>query len=250
MARLLRSKAKKKNLLVQDPELLQQRREEVARVALDLFLKEGFHRTGIRDIARRAAISVGAVFTYFRDKEDLLFYLLSRGQLEGEKRLLEALRQKIEEAGRNGADPERMLGEILETFLRAVDELRPFILLAYQETKSLNAEARRALMARERNIQALLAEAIRYGIERGSFAPGEVELKAHSIMVLGHAWAVRRWAFVGLAENVEEYLRFLQPCVLNLLRGGSPKRTSALKKEKSKKEVLYDSPGSDWSCGD
>ena len=95
--------------------------------------------------------------------------------------------------------------------------MRRFILLAYQETKSLNTETRQALIAREKRLQALIGEAIRYGVERGRFAPDSIGLKAHNLMVLAHAWAVRHWAFAGEMESIEEYLAFLQPLVLAML---------------------------------
>jgi hypothetical protein len=102
--------------------------------------------------------------------------------------------------------------------MRSVDAMRRFILLAYQETKSLNTETRRALIERERRLQVLLGEAIRYGAEQGRFAPDNIELKAHNIVVLGHAWATRHWAFAGEVESIEEYIAFLQPLLLAMLK--------------------------------
>jgi TetR/AcrR family transcriptional regulator, cholesterol catabolism regulator len=106
---------------------------------------------------------------------------------------------------------------VFATFLQSVDAMRRFILLAYQETKSLNTETRRALIAREQHLQALLGEAIRYGAEQGRFSSDAIELKAHNIMMLAHAWAIRHWAFVGKVASIGEYIEFLQPLVLAML---------------------------------
>jgi AcrR family transcriptional regulator len=217
MARKILRTAKKPNFLIRDRDLLRQKREAVAEAAFELFLKEGFHRTTTRDIARRAGISAGAPFTYFKDKEDILFYIVSKEQDRSGEQLLSALSQQIAEATHTDADPEEVFRNVLATYLRGVDEIRRFILLAYQETKSLNTETRQALIAREKRLQALIGEAIRYGVERGRFAPDNVELKAHNIMVLAHAWAVRHWAFAGEMESIEEYIAFLQPLVLAML---------------------------------
>lgn len=217
MAHRILRPGKKSNLLVRDGEVLQQKRKAVAEAAFELFLKEGFHRTTTRDIARRAGMSAGAPFTYFKDKEDILFHIVSKEQDLAEEQLVSVLSRQITEATRTGADPEEVFKTVLATFLRAIDEMRRFILLAYQETKSLNTEARQALIAREKRIQALLGEAIRYGAERGRFAPDNIALKAHSIMVLAHAWATRRWAFVGELDSIEDYIAFLLPLVLAML---------------------------------
>ncbi|MEW6298114.1 MAG: TetR/AcrR family transcriptional regulator [Thermodesulfobacteriota bacterium] len=224
MTRRILRPAKKTTTLIRDPELLRQKREAIADAAFELFLKEGFHRTTTRDIARRAGISAGAPFTYFKDKEDILFYIVSKEQHRAEEQLVEVLSRQIAEATRTGADPEEVLKTVLATFLRAVDEMRRFILLAYQETKSLNTEARQALIAREKRLQAIIGEAIRYGAECGRFAPDNIPLKAHSIMVLAHAWAVRRWAFVGELESIEDYIAFLLPQVLAMVERGAGAR--------------------------
>ncbi len=236
MARKILRPTKKPSFLIRDRDLLQQKREAVAEAAFELFLKEGFHRTTTRDIARRAGVSAGAPFTYFKDKEEILFYIVSKEQERAEEQLVGVLSQQIVEATRTGTDPEEVLKNVLATFLRAIDEMRRFILLAYQETKSLNVEARQALIAREQRLQALLSEAIRYGAERGRFAPDDIELKAHNIMVLGHAWATRHWAFAGVMESIEHYLAFLQPLVLAMLETGAAVETP--KKERRRPAVI------------
>jgi len=228
MARKILRQAKKPNFLIRDQDLLQQKREAVAEAAFALFLKEGFHRTTTRDIARRAGVSAGAPFTYFKDKEDILFHIVSKEQDLAGEQLVAALSRQIAEAARTDADPEEVFTSVFATFLHAVDAMRRFILLAYQETKSLNTETRQALMARERRLQVLIGEAIRYGAEQGRFASDNIALKAHNIIVLAHAWATRHWAFAGEIESIEEYIAFLQPLVLAMLET-KPEREKANK---------------------
>jgi TetR/AcrR family transcriptional regulator, cholesterol catabolism regulator len=217
VSRLLRVDTRKTNILVRDQEILRQKREELAEVAFDLFLDRGFHRTGVREIAAAAGLSVGAVFTYFTDKEEILAHIFFEQLERVEKELLGTLRSMIGERTSAGDDPEAVFDTVFAQFLRAVDALSRFILLAYQETKSLSAVARKALIAREKRVQGLLGEAISYGAERGRFAADNIDLKAHNIMVLGHAWATRHWRFAGVMKSVEDYREFLQPLVYSML---------------------------------
>ena len=106
MARKILRPAKKPNFLIRDRDRLQQKREAVAEAAFELFLKEGFHRTTTRDIAQRAGVSAGAPFTYFKDKENILFHIVSKEQDRAGDQLLSALSQQIAEATHTGADPE------------------------------------------------------------------------------------------------------------------------------------------------
>ena len=49
----------------------QQTRAEIVLVAHDLFLQQGFHGTSMRQIARRAGITLSAIYNHFASKEDL-----------------------------------------------------------------------------------------------------------------------------------------------------------------------------------
>lgn len=92
MARRILRTGKKNSALIRDPALLQLKQEEIANVALDLFLKDGFHGTTTRNIARRAGVSAGGIFTYFRNKEQILLHIITREQERAETQLVDALR--------------------------------------------------------------------------------------------------------------------------------------------------------------
>ncbi len=48
------------------------RPEELVAAALELFVEQGFAGTRLRDVARRAGVSKGTVYLYFKSKEELL----------------------------------------------------------------------------------------------------------------------------------------------------------------------------------
>jgi AcrR family transcriptional regulator len=54
----------------------EQRYQTILRSAETLFAKEGYHKTSMEKIADTAEVSVGAVYFYFKNKEDLLVQLL------------------------------------------------------------------------------------------------------------------------------------------------------------------------------
>ena len=132
--------------------------------------------------------------------------------------MVEQLQAASDTATQTQADPEDVFCEVFTTFLRGVDQMRRFILLAYQETKSLNPATRQTLMEREQRLQAALGRVISHGVERGAFAPNDIELKAHNLMVLAHTWAVRHWAFQDKVDSIDDYIAFLLPQALALLR--------------------------------
>ena len=54
----------------------EQRYQTIFEAAENLFAKQGYHKTGMEQIADRAEVSVGTVYFYFKNKEDLLVHLI------------------------------------------------------------------------------------------------------------------------------------------------------------------------------
>ncbi|MDK2867787.1 MAG: hypothetical protein PWP51_1995 [Clostridiales bacterium] len=52
-------------------------RERIVDAALDEFVEKGFNNASMREIAQRAQITVGNIYRYFKNKEDLLKQSLS-----------------------------------------------------------------------------------------------------------------------------------------------------------------------------
>lgn len=57
-------------------------KEKIERAALRLFVRQGIHGTSIRDVAKLAGVSQGAMYNHYRSKEELAHELFSRGWSE------------------------------------------------------------------------------------------------------------------------------------------------------------------------
>lgn len=55
------------------------KKERVLTAATELFAERGFHRTEMDEIARRAGISKGSLYNYFKSKDDLFLYICNLG---------------------------------------------------------------------------------------------------------------------------------------------------------------------------
>ena len=53
-------------------------RAQILEAALELFSRQGYRGTSIRDISRAASVSTGSVYHHFHDKEELFDTLLSQ----------------------------------------------------------------------------------------------------------------------------------------------------------------------------
>ena len=59
------------------------RPDEVLDAALDLFIEKGFAATRVEDIAKRAGLSKGAIYLYFKSKIDIYMECIADGMLDG-----------------------------------------------------------------------------------------------------------------------------------------------------------------------
>jgi AcrR family transcriptional regulator len=73
------------------------RRRRIQRAARSVFAEKGYAKTSIEQIAREASLSVGAIYLYFRSKEDLYVSLL-----EETLELFDAELTQIRERGETG----------------------------------------------------------------------------------------------------------------------------------------------------
>jgi AcrR family transcriptional regulator len=65
----------------------------ILEAASEVFAERGYLRTTIREVARRAGISIGGIYIYFQNKEEL-YLELTRDQMETFRKGTEMLRDK------------------------------------------------------------------------------------------------------------------------------------------------------------
>ena len=173
---------------VKDKELIELRRMEIVKAAVDLFVQKGFHKTTVREIARKFGMSVGTLYEYIRTKEDILYLVCDY--------IHSSFGMRVRPALEITPDSVETLKGAIDTYYRMVDEMQDYLVFLYQETKSLSHDARKYIFKAEVEMTDIFEEIINRGIEDGSFNINKAEagLLAHNIMVLGQMWAFRRWA--------------------------------------------------------
>ncbi|ASS76315.1 TetR family transcriptional regulator [Tumebacillus algifaecis] len=173
---------------VSDPQLVEQRRRQIVQAAVDLFVEKGFHKTTTREIAKASGLGIGTLYEYVHSKEDVLYLVCAYIHGEMKRRLDEVL---------HGAEQGRELLVLsIRHFFACVDELQDYVLLIYQETKSLPAAQLKLVLRQETEITELFVDILERGRADGSLmlAPESVKLFAHNIVVLAQMWTFRRWA--------------------------------------------------------
>src|SRR5678816_489094 len=111
------------------PEYLETRRKEILDAAAACFTRRGFHQTTMQDICEESNLSPGAVYRYFRSKEEIIEAMCARGQTED----AELIREPITRGGTMDA-----LDEMAKIFLLNLQDREQCVLQV-----ELISEARR-----------------------------------------------------------------------------------------------------------
>jgi len=189
---------------VADPKLVEERREQIVKAATKLFSEQGYYLTTIQDIASEAGISVGLIYQYFKDKDDVLFLTL--------KLVLETYEKVIPAAIEGAEHPLERLCLAIGAYCRVVDRLRDATVLTYRSTKSLRADRRTFIKEGETRTNRLLEGCLRAAIAAGHVRPLNDSLLVYQYVLFSHAWALKQWALRGrysLEDYVEEGIKLL-----------------------------------------
>ena len=184
--------------IVEDPELVQRRRKEIVAAATELFSKQGFYRTTIKEIAALAGISSGLVYQYVREKDDVLLLVILD--------VVEAYAREIPSALVGVADPIERLLATIGAYCRVVDRRRAATVLAYRSTKSLSPDRRRLIQARELETNQLIAGAIADCIKGRLLRKINVDVLTYQIVLIAHGWALKSW-YLRSRLSIDQYIR-------------------------------------------
>lgn len=190
--------------LVTDSKLIEERRGQILRAAVKLFSQEGYYTTTIAQIAREAGVSIGLIYQYFGDKDDILFLSL--------KMVLETYEREIPLRLVGVKHPVERLCTAIWAYCAIVDRLREATILAYRSTKSLRADRRSLIKDEEIRSNRLLEGCLRECIDGGHMRAVDEYLLVYQYVMFCHAWALKNWAFQGKlspAEYVSEGIKLL-----------------------------------------
>lgn len=195
---------------IKNPELVERRRRQIAQAAVKLFIKNGFHKTTTRQIAQATGFSIGSLYEYVASKEDILYLVCDSIHTDVERLVVDTM----EKAG-HGRDA---LAEVIREYFLVCDRMSDFILLIYQETRSLPSQWQKRVLENELRITGLFVEVLARIAETGDLPnldEHSIELAAHNISVLGHMWTFRRW-FFGRHYTIEDYIKMQTDYILSM----------------------------------
>ncbi len=186
---------------IENPDRVEWRREQVVRAAIERFAINGYHATTIKEIAETAGVSAGLIYSYVKDKEDVLLLVF----MAAFRKYQEEIPLHLEGI----TDPLQRFCAAVRAYCECVGGNVGATVIAYQETKSLSPERRKIIQDLEIKTNELISEPLKECIKAGYFRSANVELVTFHLVLLAHGWALKNWFFreiISLNGYIEEGL--------------------------------------------
>jgi AcrR family transcriptional regulator len=175
---------------IKKPELVAKRREQIITAAMDLFRKQGYHATTMRQICEKSGVNRGSFYDYFGGKEDLLIYIYRH------------MMYRDGDLGQSFAKIDISKFKELKPFIKETVDAswtrnKDLIQLLYQESKMLDPETLRVTLRIASDYVKWFAESLRQGLKLPAVTE-ELEIMANAIVYLHAFISLRGWNMKNL----------------------------------------------------
>lgn len=175
--------------------------EKIFCATLRIANRKGFQTMSMRDLSRESGLSMGALYTYFSSKEDLLSMLQEQGRALVRQVLKDRMRAP-------GASRER-LGRAIRSHLYISEAMQPWFYFSYMETKNLSEPERGNAIRAELETEQLFADILAQGEREGVFQTRDHRLAAGALKALLQDWYLKRGKYARREVTVERYADFV-----------------------------------------
>ncbi|MEU5877813.1 TetR/AcrR family transcriptional regulator [Spirillospora sp. NPDC047279] len=182
----------------------QRTRREIVDSALQLFEREGFDRTTLKQIVVNANLTKGAFYHHFQSKEDLLWQI----QNEYLDTQIESARAVVEES----SDPVEQLRSLIGLSLAGVATYRAHVAIFYQERRHLTGDRLQSVTDKRDTLEAIFREAVQRGIDAGAFRR-EMSDRIITFGIFGMCASAFQWfnpdGSLGIDEVAEQFCELI-----------------------------------------
>ncbi len=175
--------------------------ERIFSATLKIGNKKGFQAMSMRDLGRETSLSMGALYSYFSSKEELLS-MLQHQRRTITKRILQ---EHIEKESEPGA---RLRVAIL-THLYLSEAMQPWFYFSYMEAKNLSKKEQALAVASELYTEKIFADILVQGQTNGSFSLRDPQLTASVIKAMVQDWYLKRSKYARRKISVDRYAQFI-----------------------------------------
>jgi AcrR family transcriptional regulator len=169
--------------------------------ALMLSNEKGFQSMSLRDLSRTSGLSMGALYSYFTSKDELLAML----QNQGRRLTRKVLTQQID----MNAEPDEMLRTAIRAHLYLTEVMQKWFYFFYMETKNLDKSQQKKSIESELETEQVFVDILDAGCRKQQFDLENSVLTASVIKSMLQDWYLKRWKYARRQISVDDYAEFL-----------------------------------------
>jgi TetR/AcrR family transcriptional regulator, cholesterol catabolism regulator len=163
--------------------------------------KKGFQSMTMRDLSREAGLSMGALYSYFLSKEDLLTMLQHQG-----RSITKTILEKQISLEKEPADK---LKTAIRIHLYLSEAMQPWFYFSYMEARNLSEQEQTRAIESELYTEKVFEKILYDGSKAGIFRTGYHQLTAGIIKAMLQDWYLKRWKYAKRNISVEQYAKHL-----------------------------------------
>jgi len=183
-----------------DETLVDERRKQIIKCASTLFLKKGYDRTNMRDLGKALGMTIGGLYHYIGSKDDILHLVLDFTKARN-RITFQRIHQRVSKLR-----PTEALQKSVQMYLESVDEYQDMYNFLNHVIVILAPADRRIIFSNQTSETVYFERLLAKGIQTGEFKIDDPVIIAHDIVVMGNAWANRRW-FLRKRYTLKQYTR-------------------------------------------
>ena len=206
-----------RELFHQNKHLIRIKKEQVAvpnlvRIidsTLRLANSKGFRAMTLRDLCADSGLSMGGLYAYIKNKDDLIHLIQSHGFILTRRTLL-----KYTECVR---DPYEKLYSAIKAHLYLSEIMRAWFYFSFMEAKSLPPEEKQGAVAIELEIENIFFGIVEDGIAKGAFRAVNARLLSSLIKAMLQDWYLKRRKYRDQNIGVDQYASTVRDVLLGYL---------------------------------
>lgn len=168
---------------------------------LKLSNEKGFQTMSLRDLSRASGLSMGALYSYFTSKDELLEMIQNQGQ----RLTRRILSQQVESV----AGVAQKLRIAIRAHLYLTEVMQPWFYFSFMETKNLDKAQQKKSIEGELATEQMFIEILEEGLAQAVFSLDNPVLTATVIKAMLQDWYVKRWKYSRRRISVDEYADFV-----------------------------------------
>ncbi len=175
--------------------------DKIFGATLKISNRRGFQTMSMRDLSLETGLSLGALYSYFASKDELLQMLQQQGR---------TITSRVLEKGiEHETHPLSKLRAFIKTYLYLCETMYAWFYFSYMEARNLNKAEREKALSSDLMVEEKLINVLEQGQIQGVFKPIDHRLAAGTINAMIQDWYLKRWKHTKMNVSVDEYADFL-----------------------------------------